>query len=256
MGRAIRNTLAVTMAALTSLGAALARNADDAAAPGDPLAALTSAIETAEALAPARWAFNMTVKDLDDPETPPLTVRFDPRAEKGEQWTPVSYDPDEIDNKLAKKLLKSKENDDMLVYDSLRAELPSAALASDDGETAVFTLYPAGEDMPDKMRDAVDFTAHVDKSGGHVSLLKIVSTEPFKPVPVAKIHEFEQIMDYAPVGPDGEVLLVRTQTLMKGKAAVFKKLSQHLDIAYSDFERIADAPAREPRDGDDRVDED
>ncbi|MEL7490583.1 MAG: hypothetical protein AAGJ73_07670 [Pseudomonadota bacterium] len=207
--------------------------------------AVTTALEKAKTQAAIRWAFTMTYTDKSEETPRAYKLRYDPRREKGAQWTllePALNALSKEEKKALKSIQKGENSDDMLVYDKLNVDFKTATLLNVDDEKATYLVPLVSEDMPKKMREAIRMEVTVNKAGAFLERVRLTADKPFKPAPVAKLETFSQVQDYAPTA-DGAVLLRFSQSAASGKA-VFKSFASKTTTEYSDFERVeVSAPA-------------
>lgn len=202
------------------------------------------AIELAKALGEQRWAFTASFEDLAERPGRVLRARFDPRKPAGERWSMLGGEKLSKDEKKAfERLTRNDQADDPLVYERLGDVVESAIPISVTRETAVFRLQVDDPKMPAEVRDALEATATFDRIAKHVTDITILSVKSFKPAPVAKVDMMRQVQRYAPVGPDGAVLMTASESLAKG-SAMLKKFDSNTRILYSDFEKVDAEPFR------------
>jgi hypothetical protein len=241
----------VTIAAvvLTLMDAATA--ADSAPAPADAALARSQylkAVEQAAEIGASRWAFTLAYKDETDAEAKTYRLRFDPRAPAGERWTvsdPAAGQLTKDEKKELKRLSRNDDADDALIYDGLAERVDKAELIALSDAEAVFAIPVHDLRLPEKARAAIVATAHFDRKAGIVSSIEVEARESFKPAAIARIDKMRQVQRFAPVGPNGEALLVSSVSDTAGEA-MLKSFSSKSQIAYSDFEKV-DAPPRAPR---------
>jgi len=204
-------------------------------------AALQSAVDVAAAYATVRWAFTMTHTDYTEDGERTYKLRFDPRRAEGARWALLEPALEAL-SRDEKKTLKSMQKkarapDEALIYDKLEVDVETVTLVSESATKASFIVPLIDEDMPEKMRDAVEMRVAVNKPGAYLETIELTSSRPFKPAPVAKINSFTQIRHYAPIEEGGPALLRLSLSEMTGKA-MFKKFNSKTRTAYSDFQRV------------------
>ncbi len=202
-----------------------------------------AAIESAETQAQQRWAFSVTVRNLTDEDAPVFVRRFDPRQPEGERWLLLSHDIEAL-SKDERKALEAQGDDDEadtdLIYDGLSNFAEEVKLVGDASGLATFEFKMSDPEVPKKMVEAIKGRAVLDKKGGYISLVELVSTKSFKPHPAAKIKLFRQTQHYIKLVSDGPAVLADTEMEISGKA-MFQDFSQHFRIEYADIEPV-DAP--------------
>jgi len=203
-------------------------------------AALQSAIDDAEAHATSRWAFTITHTDYGEDGERTFKLRFDPRRADGERWVLLEPALERL-SKDEKKTLKSMQEadtpDDALIYDKLAVDIETVTLVSENETQASFLVPLIDDDMPEKMREAVEMRVTVNKPGAYVEKIELTSSKPFKPAPVAKINSFSQTQHYVQPEKGGPALLRLSESDVAGKA-MFKKFASKTRTEYSDFERV------------------
>ena len=219
-------------------------------APLTAQSALEQAIDTAASHGEVRWAFTMRRIEIEDGEERSFTLRFDPRRAPEDRWTLLEPSLESLSKNRKKALKQLRENgadgDDQLVYDKLEIDFSDAALRSDDDERAVFVTSIDDEEMPKKMREAVEMIVTVNKLAAFVETIEVRSTKPFKPAPVAKLERFSQVQTYALQGDGGPALLTSSHSDVAGKA-MLKKFDSKSRTEYFDFESVpAEAVAATP----------
>lgn len=206
---------------------------------------LLDAIERAKALADQRWAFTAAFEDIAEAPGRVVRARFDPRKPAGERWSLVSeQELSKKERQAFERLTRNDEADDALVYDRLGESVDGAAINATP-ETATFRLKIDDPKMSDEMRGALSAIATFDRRTEHVSDITVSSRMPFKPAPVAKVEKMRQVQRYAPVGPDGAVLMTEVESIATG-SAMLKKFNARTRIVYSDFEKVDAEPFKRP----------
>lgn len=235
--------------ALALTGAAIA--ADAAPAPADAALARSEymkAVEQAARIGAARWAFTLTYTDETEGEAKTYKLRFDPRAAAGERWTisdPAAEALSKDERKALKRFSRNDDADDALVYDGLAESADKAELIEISETEAVFSLPVLDSRLPEKAKAAIAATARFDRKAGIVSSIEIEARESFKPAAIARIDRMRQVQHFAPVGPEGEALLVSSLSDTAGEA-MLKSFSSKAQLSYSEFEKV-DAPPRAPK---------
>lgn len=241
--------LSFVAGALTLASAAFA--ADSAPAAADAALARSEyleAVERAAKIGAARWAFTLTYQDETEGEAKTYKLRFDPRAPAGERWAvsdPAAEELSKDEKKGLKRMRRNDDADDALVYDGLADSADKAELIELGETEAVFSIPVLDSRLPDKAKAAIVATARLDRTTGVISSIEIEAREPFKPAAIARIDRLRQVQRFAPVGPDGEALLVSSFSDTAGEA-MMKSFSSRSQFAYSDFEKV-DAPPRTPK---------
>jgi hypothetical protein len=229
-------------------GDAFANDAVPATEESSIRAELVEAVAAAKTIAIQRLAFTRTLTDLAQTPHRTFTARFDPSLPAGARWTAMDP-PQSALSKEERKAFETMNKDDdadaALVYEGLEKSIRDASLISLSDSEALFRILIDDPEMTDEMRDTLVATARHDRKSNHIAAIEIASTKPFKPAPVAKIEKTRQLQRYAPVGPDGAVLMIASESEAEGKA-FFKKFSSQTSIAYSDFAAV-DAPPRAPK---------
>lgn len=214
--------------------------APSAAVSGDAHAMLLAAAEEAAAHAGERYAFTLDHWSEENGEEIVLTLRYDPRLPKGEQWRAVGVEKDALDKKsrkLLKKYQKGEANDSMLVYDKLGGLIDGASLREETESYAEFVAPFYEEDMPEDMQGALEAVIRLEKPGGYISRIDMRSIRPFKPAAVAKIKMMSQSQVYTAPSGDGPAMLASTESAARGKA-MFKKFASQSRVKISDIEKI------------------
>lgn len=199
---------------------------------------LREAVARAEALAEQRWAFSVAYEDLAKKPGRLIRARFDPRKPAGERWSLVGAQELSKDEKKAfEGLARNDQADDALVYDRLGKSVETASPVSVTPDMAVFSLKIDDPRMSEDISGALSAVATFNRRAKHVSEVTVSSRKPFKPAPVAKVETMRQVQRYAPVGPDGAVLMTEAESHAKG-SAMLKKFESNTRILYSDFEKV------------------
>lgn len=238
------------LAAIAAASCAQAAAEDAVAVDGrqEARAQLTAAIAAAEAIGEKRWAFTLSYADLAENADKTYVARFDPRLPSGARWRAVSPTVEKMskdERKAYERIAKNDDADEGLVYDSLSRSSDQAQLIEASEIEASFSLPIDDPETPEAVRTALALTVKLDRAAGHIASIEVRSQKPFKPMAVAKVDFMRQVQNYAPVGPGGAVLLVSSQSDMKGKA-MFKEIRSEAHLAYSEFEAV-DAPPRAPK---------
>lgn len=211
---------------------------------------LQKAVNDAVSRAEVRYAFTVHFFTEQNEDEISVTLRYDPRRPKGETWRILGENaeiPDKNVRKLVKQLEKSGAGENRLIYNGLENVIAGAELAEETEEYAVFRAPVGGdEDMPEKMREALEIFIRLDKAGGYVSQIDLRSKKSFKPSAIAKVESLTQSQHYAaPVG-DGPALLTLSEGVTKG-SAMFKDFTVTTRETFFDVERVgpAETPAAE-----------
>lgn len=203
------------------------------------------AIKDAETLGDQRWAFTMVYTNIEkDATSQRYRLRFDPRRDEGDRWELIEPPEDTLSKKEKKafrQISKSNNIDGSLVYNKLSENVGVDDLKSENENTAIFSGKINDDDMPEKVRDALRMEAVLNKAALFVSKISVTSSKPFSPAPGAKVNKMSQVQNYAPAGPEGEVLMTHSSSVVEGKA-FFKAFSSNTTSEFSDYERV-DAPA-------------
>jgi hypothetical protein len=220
------------------LALAVALLASPAASAEDAREILDRVIAVAEAHGADRYAFTLVYRDMKESAGKPYSVRFDPRLPEGARWTLLTPKESELskgEQKRFKTLMKANRADDGLVYDRLGEAAKNARLLSEDASTATFAGQIADKKTPKSVAEALEMTIVLDKRGGFVRKVAVVSKAPFKPSPVAKVERMSQTQTYEPAGPGGPALLNRSESIVAGEA-MFKKFDEHVVMEYRNIE--------------------
>ncbi len=215
----------------------LAASAQAEEAPPQAIDILAAAVATAMEYSDARYAFSVDFWSEQNGDELALKLRFDPREERGEQWSLLDVSIDDLskDQKKALKQFQKSENpDEAMVYDTLEDELGGIVLVEETQAVAVFTGPVVSDDLPE---DVLEMTITLNKAEGFVSQIDVRSIKPFKPMPVAKIKSMTQSQTYAAPNGDGAVLLQASEGAANGKA-MFKSFTTQSRQRYFDIERI------------------
>lgn len=235
--------------AVAFIGAASAADAPVAPSAADAARfEYAAALQRAKAIGEARWAFTLTYTDEVANGVKSYTLRFDPRQPAGGRWLAVDPAAEKLskdERKAFKRMSRNDDADDALVYDRLAETAAQAGLVSVDDDDAVFSIPITDPNLPEKARAALSATVRLDRKAGYVSSVEVLSKAPFKPAAIARVDSMRQSQVYAPAGPNGEILLISSQSQSAGEA-MMKSFNSNVRMAYSDFEKV-DAPPRAPK---------
>lgn len=227
---------ALRIAAVCSLIFLSPAAAETAAEPSST-ALLMEAAQTAKDFAKYRYAYTLDYRSTDGENEVTAKLRFDPRLEKGTQWTllsPAEADLDKKARKALKQLQKGEMGDSPILYDGLHEIVGDAELVADSAKQAVFVAQVDDDDAP---KDALEVYITLDKAGGYVSSIELKSKQPFKPAPVAKVNSLVQTQRFAAPAADGPALIATSDSQVEGEA-MFKSFASETHQVFSDIERI------------------
>ena len=205
-------------------------------------ALLIQAAQTAKDFAKYRYAYTLDYRSSDGENEIAAKLRFDPRLEKGAQWTllsPAEADLDKKARKALKQLQEGDTGDRPILYDGLHEVVGEADLVSETESEAVFVAQVNDDEAP---KDALEVYITLDKAGGYVSSIELKSKQPFKPAPVAKVNSLTQTQRFAAPAADGPALIATSESKLEGEA-MFKSFANETFQVFSDIERI-DMPAK------------
>ena len=120
-------------------------------------------------------------------------LAYDPLKPDGARFTLLSFQPSFADH--AKQVLArhEAEGDDIWCDDMEKSVKGDVALAADNGDTVTFTFQPTDPDADGPQKKVIeksDATLVVDKESARVRSVQYNLAEPYKPVIVAKVHQF------------------------------------------------------------------
>ena len=159
------------------------------------------------------YAFDLT---LSSDEVDAL-MRVDPSQPEGKRLSVISPEPEDWSEDFAKRVENMKANTDGEIWCQDFAEnIPAAdaKLVSETDTTATYSFRPKPGAEPDDM----------DKTAPGILNYEMVAEKPFKPMPVAKIKQFEMKVacDRA---PDGRTHVASLDVTVEG-SAMMKSFSQ------------------------------
>jgi len=167
-------------------------------------------------------------------------MKVDPSLPEGERLSVVSPAPDSWSEDFAKRVKNMKANTDGDIWCQEFAEnIPAnAALVGETDTTATYSFEPqpgAEPDDMDKVYKHLTGTVIVDKQSPAILNYELVAKKAFKPMPVAKIKQFEMKIacDRA---PDGRTHVASLDLNLSG-SAMMQSFSQ------SDRQRISNLQA-------------
>lgn len=208
-------------------------------------ALLGTALDAADRSAAQRWAFSLRATEFDETGGQRTYIySFDPRRAVGERWEPLAPTLEDMtkgEKKEFKEFSKEDNADEQLVYDGLKAYAQSAQIVSDDGAVIQFRGALPDDDMPVKIRDALEMDIFLERASGTITDIVVEAIKPFKPVAVAKVKEMKQVQSFAPVGPGEEILLVRSVSKARGKAMLVS-FSTETVVEFFDFVPVDGPP--------------
>lgn len=172
------------------------------------------------------YAFDLT---LSSDEVDAL-MRVDPSQPEGERLSVISPEPEDWSEDFAKRVENMKANTDGEIWCQDFAEnIPAAdaKLVSETDTTATYSFRPKPGAEPDDMGKVYKHLIGkvvVDKTAPGILNYEMVAEKPFKPMPVAKIKQFEMKVacDRA---PDGRTHVVSLDVTVEG-SAMMKSFSQ------------------------------
>lgn len=115
----------------------------------------------------------------------------------------------------------------------------TVALQSEDAQTIVFTFTPPEDSGPDPTRMAG--TLVVDAATLRPRTITITNTETISPAPTVKIQDLQQEFEFLTEPETSALLLKSMHFAVKGRAMVFKKINEEVELRFSDYdcERIS-----------------
>lgn len=172
------------------------------------------------------YAFDLT---LSTGEVDAL-MRVDPSQPEGQRLSVISPEPEDWSEEFAKRVENMKANTEGEIWCQDFAEnIPAAdaTLVSETDTTATYSFQPqpgAEPDDMDKVYKHLTGTVVVDKTTPGILNFEMVAEKPFKPMPVAKIKQFEMKIacDRA---PDGRTHVSSLDVTVEG-SAMMKSFSQ------------------------------
>jgi len=172
------------------------------------------------------YAFDLT---LSSDEVDAL-MRVDPSQPEGKRLSVISPEPEDWSEDFAKRVENMKANTDGEIWCQDFAEnIPAAdaKLVSETDTTATYSFRPkpgAEPDDMDKVYKHLIGKVVVDKTAPGILNYEMVAEKPFKPMPVAKIKQFEMKVacDRA---PDGRTHVASLDVTVEG-SAMMKSFSQ------------------------------
>lgn len=166
---------------------------------------------------------------------------FDPRRPEGERWHLVSVDgrpPTEEERRDNAEERSSGgdpgEDDEDPIEEMIKPG--SLRLVEDSADRALYRFEPVSEDEDDaKIYENLDATLAIVKNGPYVESVDMRSRGPFKPAFAVKISEFVLTRTFEPVEPGGPAFPRSATVKLSGRALIFKKITENVEITYSDY---------------------
>ncbi len=109
----------------------------------------------------------------------------------------------------------------------------SVVLQSEDAQTIVFSFTPAEDNGPDP--NSMAGTLVVDAATLRPRTITITNTETISPAATVKIKELLQEFEFLAEPETSALLLKSMHFAVKGRAMVFKKINQEVELRFSDY---------------------
>ena len=110
----------------------------------------------------------------------------------------------------------------------------SVSVAQEDARTITFSFTPTEEAAPEPHK--VAGTLVVDKATLRPLRFVMANTETISPAPTVKMREFRQEIDFAVDAATGAVVFASLHFAVRGRAMVFKKISEEVKLRFSDYD--------------------
>ena len=110
----------------------------------------------------------------------------------------------------------------------------SVVLQSEDAQTIVFSFTPAEDSGPDPTH--MTGTLVVDAATLRPRTITITNTETISPAATVKIQELLQEFEFLTEPKTSALLLKSMHFAVKGRAMVFKKINQEVELRFSDYD--------------------
>ncbi len=232
---------------LTALTVSNSVMASDAVLPPALDAALSDAEARQENAANVRFYFRRNIERFGEKF---LEKSYNPAGIEGQQWAilhPKSEDDAGEYRKQVRKHAKKKDGADLaLLMISFRDRLAKGVrLAREDDEEIVYSFeindeyYVSGEGKGADIAKYMDGEIAVDKNTGMIGWVHYVAREPFRPIAIAKIRQFDIYQQFAPAWHEGPMVKVLEKNKVAG-SAIIRKIEFDDVVANFDFRPIAE----------------
>jgi len=182
------------------------------------------------------WSFTKTTVETKTKEMITTIERFDPRLPKAEQWSLVSVDgnsptPSALSGYRIEKSIE--ENGERGIQEIVDGS--SFTLIEETANELTYEFDPVSGGGPE------DFIRHlrgklvVNRNGPLVSSIELYNEKSFSPGGPLKVKKFTNKITLAPIGENNEVLIVKIEIDMKGKAFGIMKAEQTRRTVFSDY---------------------
>ncbi len=177
-----------------------------------------------------------------------LEKSYNPAGPEGQQWGIIFPDADDDSSgyrKQARKHAKKKDGaDGKLLLPPLRERFSNGVslLREDDAELVYgFEIadeyYVSGEGKGADIAKYMIGEVAIGKEDGMIHWLHYVAQRPFRPIPIAKIKQFDIYQEYAPAWYDGPMVKVLERNKVAG-IAIIRKIKFDDVVTNYDFRPV------------------
>ncbi len=192
--------------------------------------ALADAETRADAFGGARFYFQRKIVRFGKTF---LIKSYNPAGPEGQQWAIEIPDENEDPSAYAKQVRKharKKDGADLkLLMEPLRERLgKGVSLEREDEQEIVYSFeianeyYVSGEGKGAGIAKYMDGKVAVSKETGMISWVHYVARQPFRPIPIAKIKQFDIYQEFAPAWYGGPMVKVLERNKVAGTAIIRK----------------------------------
>ena len=186
------------------------------------------------------WFFTTTINT--DEET--LVSRNDPSKKEGARRELISVNGKPPTSKRLEKYkkreakrLEDSENDDSRSKFSEMVDFSTLALVEVTNGQALLSFTPVLDGLEDES-DKLNGSLRVNTDTHLIEEFSLANTAKLSPAFSVSLKTFNMIFSFSPV--DGVVLLSGMKTSIEGKAGFLKKFKESTEIAFSDYQRMAE----------------
>ena len=208
---------------------------------GEPPELAIRALASIDSFTGDGWSYTKTTTSKEGHRV----ERHDASRAPGERWTLVSIDgraPTQSEREQyrrdkgeeVERRNEQRENDDPDIDHS------SIRLVSETAGHASFSFRPQADGrLAEAMVRKINGTLLVNKDGGWTERFELRSTGEIKPIPGIRVEEFHLLLAFRRHST-GEIIPVRFESRVRGRAFLVKSLDQDRVSQFSDFVRVAE----------------
>jgi len=168
------------------------------------------------------------------------TIKYDPTEKGSDRWELVSVNGQPPTKEEMKSFYEEKaknEEKNGRSFSVVSDQMRDFSLISETDDMIKYS-YRVESEKNKKMTEKLLCEMDIYKSDTSLAEITMEITEPVSPMVSVKLEEFRVQMKFDRYQPTGSPVIAQTQTRIKGKAMLFKKIDQNVMEKYYDYQLV------------------